>query len=331
MPLYPEIESPKTYSINVDSPHQLYVEECGNPDGVPVIFLHGGPGSGCNASHRRYFNPEHYRIILFDQRGCGRSTPHGCLDNNTTWHLVDDIERIRQYLEVDKWVLFAGSWGVSLALLYAQNYTKNVSGMILRGAFLASKHDLDWFFCEDGVSRLYPELWNTLSTLLPKPENPKIEETLLQSYHRCLFSDDSALNKKAAKAWSDWTDTIVTWTLTSQPSTETKEEEVAAGSHENVTDKQIRSIRLEAHYAVNQYFLKENHILNNMEAIKQIPTWLVHGRKDITCPIESSWRLHQQLTHSTLQILPNAGHLAGEPDMIEALVKATNEMIKKTP
>lgn len=324
MPLYPEIEKPETHTIKVDTPHQLYVEECGNPDGIAVIFLHGGPGSGCNANHRRYFNPERYRIILFDQRGCGRSTPQGCLDNNTTQHLVDDIETIRQHLGVEKWVLFAGSWGVCLALLYAQGHPERVSGMILRGAFLASKRDLDWFF-SDGVSRLYPELWDALNSSLPVLNN---SESLLQTYHRCLFSDDSKLNKKAAKAWSDWTNTIVSWTLPSDPSSPAScQKQSQAETNNDISDQQIRSIRLEAHYALNQYFLKEDHLLDNMQAIKQLPTFLIHGRKDITCPVESTWRLHKIFTNATLEILPNAGHLGSEPDMIEALVNATDRMI----
>jgi len=329
MPLYPELENPQTYTITVDTPHKLYLEECGNPEGIPVIFLHGGPGSGCNASHRRYFNPEKYRIILFDQRGCGRSTPHGCLDHNTTQHLVEDIEAIRLQLEVDQWVLFAGSWGVSLALLYAQSYPEKVSAMILRGAFLASNRDMGWFF-NDGVRRIYPDLWEAFNTALPKIND---SEPLLERYHRSLFSDDKRLNQKAAKVWSDWTDTIVTWTLQPQTSPQTSpkhssEHTASTSSPKDITDKQIRSIRLEAHYAINQYFLKENHILNNMQAIKHIPSLLIHGRRDITCPVESSWNLHSAFANSTLTILPNAGHLAGEPDMIEALVKATDEMIK---
>lgn len=332
MPLYPEIEHPETHTIKVGTPHQLYVEECGNPDGIAVLFLHGGPGSGCNANHRRYFNPDHYRIILFDQRGCGRSTPHGCLDNNTTQHLVEDMETIRQQLGVEKWILFAGSWGVCLALLYAQSHTKRVSGMILRGAFLASKRDLDWFF-SDGVSRLYPELWDTLNNSLPALDNKVFnQETLLQTYHRCLFSADSKLNKKAAKAWSDWTNAIVAWTLSSETSSpsslqEQSPSDLGSETYQDISAHQIRSIRLEVHYALNQYFLKDNQLLDNMQAIKHLPTFLIHGRKDITCPVESTWRLHKKFTNATLKILPNAGHLAGEPDMIEALVDATDRMI----
>lgn len=325
MPLYPKIENPTTYSMKVDSIHQLYVEDCGNPDGIPVIFLHGGPGSGCNADHRRYFNPKHYRIILFDQRGCGLSTPHGNLENNTTHHLLADIEIIRKKLEVEKFLIFAGSWGVTLALLYAQNYPDRTLGMILRGAFLASKRDLGWFF-NDGVSRIYPELWDALNDAVPK----HADENLLQTYHRCLLSENKVLNQKAAKAWSDWTDTVVTWTLPSGEQQDQKNEQlIESNSYKKITDKQIRSIRLGVHYAINGYFLEVDHLIKNMDTIKNIPTQLIHGRKDITCPLESSWRLHKELLNSTLNILPNAGHLAGEPDMIEALVEATDSMIEQ--
>ena len=331
MPLYPKIENPTTYSMKVDKTHQLYVEECGNPAGIPVIFLHGGPGSGCNADHRRYFNPKHYRIILFDQRGCGRSLPHGCLENNTTHHLLADIEIIREKLKVEKLLIFAGSWGVTLALLYAQNYPERTLGLILRGAFLASERDLGWFFNDGGVSRIYPELWDALNSALPKSSS---DNTLIQTYHRCLFAEEHELNQKAARAWSDWTDTIVTWTLptiekSSEENEKKNEKTTTTNSHHNITDKQIRSIRLEAHYAINGYFLEVDHLLNNMDTIKHLPTQIIHGRKDITCPVESSWRLHKKFENSTLNILPYAGHLSGEPDMIEALVDATNNMIEQ--
>lgn len=313
MPLYPEINNVISYEIKVDKPHKLYVEECGNPDGIPVIFLHGGPGSGCNSNHRRYFNPEKYRVILFDQRGCGLSTPHGCLDKNTTQYLVDDIESIRIKLNIHQWVIFAGSWGVTLALLYAQRYNKQVLGMILRGAFLASKRDMDWFFA-DGVSRIFPHLWENYSTCLPKKSDT---ETLLQTYHRCLLDDNKELNAKAALAWSEWTDSIVTWKL---PKANRK-------PTDNI-NRLVRSVRLEAHYAVNQYFLEESYLLKNCKKIPSIPIFLIHGQHDITCPVESSWLLHNTLENSSLKILPNAGHLADEPDMIEALIEATDEMFK---
>ncbi|MEH6457330.1 MAG: prolyl aminopeptidase [Cocleimonas sp.] len=325
MPLYPEITNPKKYEIEVDSPHKIYVEECGNPKGIPVIFLHGGPGSGCNESHRRYFNPKKYRIVLFDQRGCGLSTPNGCLDKNTTHDLIADIETIRVKLKIDQWLVFAGSWGVTLALLYAQTYKERVLGMILRGSFLASKRDMDWFFSE-GVCRLFPELWEDFSTGLPKLNE---SETLLQTYHRCLFTDDKELNAKAALAWIKWTDSIVTWTLPVSENEASDQEKAADKMSSDKIDKLIRSVRLEVHYAINQYFLEEDYLLNNMDKIQGLPTILVHGRRDITCPLESSWRIHQALAGSELRILPNAGHLAGEPDMIEALVSATDDMLEK--
>ena len=277
MPLYPEIDKVISYKIAVDFPHELYIEECGNPNGIPVIFLHGGPGSGCNTNHRRYFNPRKYRIILFDQRGCGLSTPHGCLDKNTTHHLLNDIETIRLTLYVNQWVIFAGSWGVTLALLYAQQYKEHVLGMILRGAFLASKRDMSWFF-EDGVSRIFPQLWQNFSNNLPKLNET---ETLLQTYHRCLHAENKELNKKAALTWLEWTDSIVTWSL---PLVDQK----TSDNRELDIEKIIRSVRLEVHYAVNQYFLKENYLLKNSHKIQNIAITLIHERRDITCPVESS-------------------------------------------
>jgi len=316
MPLYPEITNPISYELEVNPPHKVYVEECGNPKGIPVIFIHGGPGSGCNANHRRYFHPAKYRIVLFDQRGCGRSTPYGCLEKNTTHDLIADMEVIRSHLKISRWLIFAGSWGVTLALLYAQKYKEHVLGMILRGSFLASQRDLEWFF-KDGVSRLFPELWKNFSTRLAKLND---KESLLESYHRCLFAEDRELNTIAALSWLEWTDSIVTWS-TPQSNLETVKQEMS----DSETNKLILKVRLEAHYAINQYFLENNHLLKNCHKIQGLPTILVHGRRDITCPVESSWRIHNALAGSDLRILPNAGHLAGEPDMIEALVTATDD------
>jgi len=243
-----------------------------------VIFIHGGPGSGCNESHRRYFDPSKYRIVLFDQRGCGRSSPYGCLDKNTTHDLIADMETIRTHLKISRWLLFAGSWGSALALLYAQTYKERTLGMILRGSFLASQRDLDWFF-KDGVNRIYPELWENFSTRLPKLSD---NESLIETYHRCLFADDKELNITAALAWLEWTDSIVTWS-TPESDLETVKQKMSEDEIDRV------------------------------------------GRRDITCPLESSWRLHQALKKSDLRILPNAGHLAGEADMIEALVTASDD------
>lgn len=311
MPLYPEITPYSTYQLEVDETHRIYVEECGNPIGIPIVFIHGGPGSGCNESHRCFFNPQKYRIILFDQRGCGRSTPYGCLDNNTTHHLVRDLETIRETLGIDQWVLFAGSWGVALGMLYAQTYPQHVSSMILRGAFLASKRDIEWFF-DDGVSRLFPELWEKFSTTLIAEE---ANEHLLKTYERCIFSNDKALNLKAAKAWTEWTDSIVTWMLPESGPFVVKD-----------TEKLIKKIRLEVHYAVNNYFLETDQLIDNCHTIPNIPVSIIHGQRDITCPLESSWRIHKALPHSELQVIRNAGHLAGEPDMVEALVASTDKL-----
>ena len=316
--MYPEISNPISYELEVDFPHIIYVEECGNPKGIPVVFIHGGPGSGCNASHRRYFDPAIYRIVLFDQRGCGRSSPHGCLDKNTTHDLIADMEVIRTHLKISRWLLFAGSWGVTLALLYAQTHKERVLGMILRGSFLASKRDLDWFF-KDGVSRLFPELWKNFSTRLTKLND---NESVLQSYHRSLFAENRELNIIAALSWLEWTDSIVTWSVP-----ESNIETVKQKMSDSEITKIIRKVRLEAHYAINQYFLETDHLLNNCYKIKDLPTILVHGRRDITCPVESSWRIHNAVTGSDLRILPNAGHLASEPDMIEALVTATDDFV----
>lgn len=317
MALYPEISNPICYELEVDLPHKVYVEECGNPNGIPVIFIHGGPGSGCNPSHRQYFDPAIYRIVLFDQRGCGRSSPHGCLDKNTTHDLIADMEVIRNHLKISRWLLFAGSWGVTLALLYAQTYKERVLGMILRGSFLASKRDLDWFF-KDGVNRIFPELWKNFNTRLTKLND---NESLLQSYHRCLFADDRELNAIAALSWLEWTDSIVTW---STP--ESDLEAVKDKMSKTEIDRIIRKVRLEAHYAINHYFLDEDHLLKNCHKIQGLPTILVHGRRDITCPVESSWRIHNALAGSDLRILANAGHLASEPEMVEALVTATDDL-----
>lgn len=338
MSLYPEISKSKSYEMAVDSAHTLYVEECGNPEGIPVIFLHGGPGAGCSENHRRYFNPKKYRIVLFDQRGCGLSSAHGCLENNTTHDLIADIEAIRSKLNIEQWLVFAGSWGVTLALLYAQSYRERVLGMVLRGSFLASKRDMDWFFSE-GVSRLFPDLWQNFSTCLPRLND---KETLLQSYHRCLFADDTELNIKATLAWIEWTESIVTWTLSlsDQESVKSNHDEIKKKSTETKSsnnvdnikniekiDKLIRGVRLEVHYAINQYFLEEDHLLNNMDKIQGLATIIVHGRRDITCPLESSWRIHKALKGSELRILPEAGHIASEQDMVEALVLATDDFV----
>lgn len=319
--LYPEIKSPTIYELDLDGSHQLYVEECGNRHGVPIIFLHGGPGSGCQPYHRQFFDPEKYRIVLFDQRGCGRSKPHGSLKDNTTHQLIADMETIRLALDIDEWVLFGGSWGVTLALLYAQTYPKQVSAMILRGSFLASQRDLEWFF-GDGVGRIFPDEWEQFTAPLTHKPSHYIE--LIQAYQELISSSDSDTRLTAANAWSRWTGKIVTWTLTQND--EDTNDNVDVDVDVEATEKLIRSVQLEIHYAANNYFIEQNQLLNSLQSLPEVPVKIVHGRRDITCPLESSWQLHQRIANSELRILSDSGHLANEVAMIDALISMTDDI-----
>jgi len=307
--LFPEIEAHTSNHIDTGDGHTIYMEQAGNPDGAPVIFLHGGPGSGCNPNHRRYFNPDTYRIIIFDQRGCNRSTPQGCVKNNTTHDLIQDIERIREFLKIDKWLVFGGSWGATLGLLYAEACPEHVTGMILRGTFLARQADLDWF-ARDGASRIFPDHWEKFIKNIPVKER----NDLITAYHQRLTDNDNAVKEKYAQSWSDWATKLVTWNLTEQKN-ETEDIKTI-----------VNQVSIETHYAYNRYFIQENQILNNAESIPDVPVMIIHGRKDLTCTLESSWLLHKALPQSELSIVPDAGHLAGEPAMVDALVTATEKM-----
>jgi len=307
--LYPEIEPFQTHSLATDSVHKLYVEECGRPDGIPVIFLHGGPGSGCKENHRRYFNPEKYRVILFDQRGCNRSTPQGSTESNTTSDLIEDMERIRRHLGVDHWMVFGGSWGATLGLLYAEIFPEKVTGLILRGTFLARRQDLDWF-AKDGVNRIFPDYWEEFISVI----SPEERDDLIAAYHGRIHGNEGDEKKRFARNWSDWASRVVTWNLK-----EEKEEE-----HDEETI--LHEASIEIHYAKNWYFLAENKILNDCDRLPKVSTIIIHGRRDLTCLPEASWSLHKHLPHSELVILPDAGHLAGEPAMVDALVQATDRM-----
>lgn len=308
--LYPELEPDFHSFLETSSGHNIYFEVCGNPEGIPVVFLHGGPGSGCNENHRRYFNPEQFRIIIFDQRGCNRSVPQGDLKNNTTQLILDDMEAIRNQLGISKWLLFGGSWGSTLALLYAEQYPQHVSAIILRGSFLARKTDLDWFL-ENGVARIFPDYWSefTQSVSASQFSNP------VEAVSNLVFSEDRQQQLKASIAWATWAGRIVTSSITSEYELEIEDE-----------DKLINETRIEMHYALNQYFIIENQILNNIKAIPNVPVSIIHGRKDLTCLPESSWLLHKAITGSDLTIVPDAGHLASEPAMIDALITATDKM-----
>ena len=309
--LYPEINEFNSFILETSSPHRVYVEQAGNKSGIPIIFLHGGPGSGCNENHRRYFDPKKYHIILFDQRGCHRSVPNGDEVNNTTQDIIDDIEAIRKKLNIDKWVLFGGSWGATLTLLYAEHYPQHVLGIILRGTFLARKQDLSWFI-NHGVNRIYPDYWSEYLSIFNEDE----KNNLLDSMHNHIFSDNRTIQLIAAKAWSLWTGRIVTHCF---------EEEYALDENED-DEKLINDVKLEIHYAKNNYFIKENEIINNIKNIPKVPITIVHGRSDITCLPEASCSLHEILSNSKLILVPNAGHLAGEPKITNALICATDEM-----
>ena len=311
--LYPEITPYHTFFLETGSQHLVYVEVSGNPDGIPVIFLHGGPCSGTKPDHRRFFNPKDYRIILFDQRGCGQSTPFGELEHNTTQDLIDDMERIRQRLGIEQWLVFGGSWGAALALLYAQQHADKVLGLVIRAVFLARQTDLDWF-AKDGVCRIYPELWQRLVDSVFE-HSPDVVTCLWNA----IMSEDEVAQRRVAKEWMAWGAQVALGNLY-QPQ---------AHHSEAVTDKMVKQVRMELHYAQQHYFIKEAQIIDNCNLLVDIPTVIIHGRQDLVCPIEAGLVLHQALPRATYVILPNAGHIAQGEEMIDALVNATDQFAEK--
>ena len=312
-PLFPEILPYNDFYLKVDDTHELYVEECGNPDGIPAVFVHGGPGAGCEAWHRQFFDPEVYRIVLYDQRGAGRSRPHASLENNTTKHLVEDMEQLREHLGIKKWLVFGGSWGSTLALVYAQTHPQHVYGLILRGIFLCRPKEIEWFY-QQGANRIFPDYWEAFIEHIPEEER----DDLVQAHHRRLVGEDEVARMASAKAWSIW-------------------EGRASNLHQkkSVVDffgsahTALALARIEAHYFVHNSFLEDNQILNNIELLQDVPGVIVHGRYDIVCPIESAWELHQAWPGSVLEIIPDAGHSASETGITDALVRATIEMATK--
>ena len=310
--LFPAIQPDKTWHFPVSETHTLYIEESGNPEGVPVVFLHGGPGGNCEPGHRRFFNPEEYRIILFDQRGCGKSKPHASLIENTTWDLVEDLEKIRKYLEIESWVVFGGSWGSTLALIYAQTCPERVKGLILRGIFLSRDEDIRWLF-QGGAARLFPEAWQHYLEPIPKDER----EDMIAAYHKRLTSHNEIVRMGAAKAWSIWEGT----TATLMPD-------------KNVVDHfsdphiALSIARIECHYFINQSFLSPGQILDNIHKLKNIPGFIVHGRYDIICPIDQAVLLSQYWSNSKLKVIDNAGHAVTEKGISDALVVSCNQMLE---
>lgn len=310
-PLYPPIRPYRTGRLRVSALHELYFEESGNPKGKPVVFLHGGPGGGTDARMRRFFNPRRYRIVLFDQRGCGRSTPHASLEDNTTWDLVADIERLREHLGVERWQVFGGSWGSTLALAYAQLHAKRVTELVLRGIFLLRRSELDWFYqSSEGAASLFPDLWEQF--IAPIPEDERYD--MMRAYYRRLTSGDARERNAAARTWSIWEGALSF--LQSNPSYVAKFK---------VSAYAAAFARIECHYFVNGGFLDtEDQLLVDVPLMRHIPGVIVQGRYDVVCPMRSAWHLHRAWPKARLVIVPDAGHSALEPGIAKALRQATD-------
>ena len=309
--LYDPIEPYDSGHLQVTPVHQLYYEQCGTPNGKPVVFLHGGPGAGLVPDYRRFFDPQAYRIILFEQRGAGRSTPHASLEDNTTWHLVEDIERIREEFGIEQWLVFGGSWGSTLALAYAETHPERVRGLVLRGIFLGRQNEARWFFEEgQGASAIFPETWEKYVAIIPESERGD----LIRAYHRRLTSDDASVRLEAARIWSLWEASALKLIPDQKLIDEFTEPETA-----------IAVARIECHYFINNCFFEtDNYLIENVDRIRHIPAVIVHGRYDIVCPFMSAWELHRAWPEAKLEIIPDAGHSVKEPGITDALVRATD-------
>ena len=307
--LYPAIEPFASGFLQVSPLHRLYYEQCGNPDGKPVVFLHGGPGAGCGPNSRRFFDPAHYHIILFDQRGCGRSTPHAELVENTTWELVADMERLRQHLGIDRWQVFGGSWGSTLALSYAQTHPQRVSELVLRGIFMLRRWELEWFY-QKGCDAIFPDAWETYLAQIPEVERGD----LISAYYRRLTSPDPAIRLSAAKAWSVW-----------EASTSYLLQDAGQIQGNAVDEFALAFARIECHYFVHGgFFEADDQLLRNASRLKDIPAVIVQGRYDVVCPARSAWDLHRAWPEADLRIVADAGHSAFEPGITDELVRATD-------
>ncbi|GEQ97243.1 proline iminopeptidase [Iodidimonas gelatinilytica] len=309
--LYPPLASEFSDYLDVGDGHQLYYELSGNPDGRPVVFLHGGPGGGTSPVQRRFFDPKRYRIILFDQRGCGRSRPFASLDANTSQHLVADMERLRRHLKIDRWHVFGGSWGSTLALLYAQSYPERVTALILRGIFLMRQRELDWFY-KSGTNALFPSEWQDFLAPIPLEERGDI----IEAYYRRLTGPNEAERIQAAKAWSRWESSCVTLVPDEQQIRQSDNAQFA-----------LAFARIECHYFKHRGFLEhDDQILRHADRLRHIPTILVQGRYDAICPPISAWELKRALPDATLRLVPVAGHSAFEPAIVHELVTATDRL-----
>lgn len=315
--LFPPLEPFATRRLRAQAPHEIYVEECGNPDGLPVVFVHGGPGGGCTTDNRRFFDPARYRIVLFDQRGCGRSRPHAELTHNTTQALVEDMERIRETLGIERWLVFGGSWGSTLALVYAETHPQRVLALILRGIFLVTAAELSWFY-QDGIQHLFPDHFEEFVAPIPVAER----SDLIHAYYRRLTSDDPATRQRAAEVWS---------LFEARCSTLLPSESVV--DHFSEPDVAMAIARIECHYFVHACFLTPGQIIRDAPRIRNIPGVIVQGRYDVVCPASAAWQLHKAWPEAQFRLIPDAGHASSEPGICSALVEATDEFAGrfKTP
>lgn len=312
--LYPEIEPYRTGWLQVSDLHKIYFEESGNPRGKPVLFVHGGPGGGTQPTQRRFFDPVAYRIVLFDQRGCGKSTPHASLIENTTWHLVADMEQLREYLDIPRWQLFGGSWGSTLALAYAEEHPDQVTELVLRGIFLLRSQEIEWTY-QRGADAIFPDAWEEYLAPIPVNEH----DDLLHAYYARLTSDDPPTRLSAAKAWSVWEGKTSCLHPNPDIITRSVDDEFA-----------LARSRIECHYFVNgAFFNHDGQLLTNVDRIRHIPTVIVQGRYDIVCPMTSTWALHRAFPEADLRIVPDAGHAATEPGNLHELIEATDRF--RTP
>ncbi|QFT58204.1 Proline iminopeptidase [Sulfitobacter sp. THAF37] len=310
--LYPPIDPFDQGMMSVGQGHRVYYEQCGNPDGIPVVVFHGGPGGGCSPSMRRYFDPSVYRVILFDQRGCGRSRPHASVTDNTTWHLVADIELIRTALKIDSWIVFGGSWGATLALVYAQTHPDAVRQLVLRGVFLMTQAELDWFY-GGGAGKFWPEVWDRFVSLIPKEE----QRDLIAAYHRRLFSGDLPTEQRFGRAWAAWENALASI-------------HSSGAAHEGPSDYARAFSRLENHYFTNGGFLEfDGQIIEHMPRIAHIPGTIVQGRYDMICPPVSAHRIASRWPACELTMVRNAGHALSEPGISAELVRTMDRIASR--
>jgi proline iminopeptidase len=307
--LYPPIEPHETGMFRVSGGHSIYYEVSGNPEGKPAVFVHGGPGGGTDPKHRCFFDPAAYRIVLIDQRGCGKSTPHASLDQNTTWDLVADMEAIRGTLGIEKWLVFGGSWGSTLALAYAQKHPERVSELVLRGIFLLRKREIDWFY-QEGASRIFPDAWEDYVAVIPEAERGD----MVGAYYKRLTSADETERLRAAKAWSVW-----------ESRTSCLQPDAALVAKMDADAFALAFARIECHYFVNRgFFDRDDALIADVGRIRHIPAVIVQGRYDVVCPMDSAWALHRAWPEADLRIVGDAGHAALEPGNLHELVSATN-------